>query len=417
MRFRLQAHPSPVLHTLLCGVAVSIVTGSVAHAAVIAQTFSFERTFPWTRMTALMPAAADLGIDALWIPPPTKSCSGTWSVGYDPYDRWDLGDKFQQGTIETLWGSRAELEALVQAAHDNGIEVYADAVLNHNGAGMNYSYPDFSYTDFHHNGAIQDWGDQWWLENGDMFGLEDLRQEKPYVRDHLLEWIEWIQSEIGIDGFRYDAVKHIPYWFWEDVADVDQGYTFGEALSGDVGYVSWYATTGMDMADFPLYYVIADVFKANASRRLGDLQGAGLDSDITVMFIENHDVGGPAKKNLAYAYILTRGGNVSLFIEDLLNPWLREQLLNQIWVHHNLGWGEQDWKVAAQDQVVYERRGNLLVGINRAYGDNTRTVNTSWRSIWLHDYSGNNPNDVWISSSGSVTITIPADNYVFYAPR
>ncbi len=408
-RFRL-------LRAGLCASALNLGCASSAAAAVIAQTFSFERTAPWTRMEALMPAAANLGLDAIWIPPPTKACTGAWSVGYDPYDRWDLGDKFQQGTTETLWGSRAELESLVEAAHNVGIEVYADAVLNHNGAGMNYTYPDFSYTDFHHYGGIQDWNDQWWLENGDLFGLEDLRQEKGYVRDHLLEWIEWIQTEVGIDGFRYDAVKHVPYWFWEDVGDVDQGYTFGEALSGDVGYVSWYANTGMDMADFPLYYVLRDVFAADASRWMSDLQGAGLSSDITVMFIENHDVSGPAKKNLAYAYVLTRGGNVHVFVEDLLDPWLRNQLQNQIWVHHNLAWGDQDWKVSARNQVVYERRGNLLVGINRAYGDNTRTVTTSFRNTWLHDHSGHNPNDVWVNGSGSVTITIPADNYVFYAP-
>lgn len=402
---------------LSAGSAAVLALGSgTAFAAVIAQTFSFERTAPWTAMERKMQAAANLGIDAIWIPPPTKSCSGTFSVGYDPYDRWDLGDKFQQGTWETLWGSRAELESLIGTAHNLGILVYADAVLNHNGAGMNYTYPDFSYTDFHHNGPILDWNDQWWLENGDLFGLEDLKQEKPYVRDHLLEWIEWIQTEVGIDGFRYDAVKHVPYWFWDEVGEVDQGYTFGEALSGDVGYVEWYATTGMDMVDFPLYYVLMDVFSAGATRWLGDLQAAGLSTDISVMFIENHDVPGPAKKNLAYAYILTRGGNVHIFVEDLLNPWLRNKLKNMIWVHHNLGWGEQDWKVSARDQIVYERRGNLLVGINRSLGDDTRTVTTSFRSVWLHDQSGHNPNDVWVDGSGQTTITIPADNYVFYAP-
>lgn len=91
--------------------------------------------------------------------------------------------------------------------------------------------------------------------------------------------------------------------------------------------------------------------------------------------------------------------------------------MNQIWVHQNLAFGATDWKVTAQNQIVYERRDNLLVGINRDYSDNTRTVTTSWSGIWLHDYSGHRPDDVWVNGSGQVTFTIPSDNYVFYAPR
>lgn len=132
---------------LLAAVALA----PAAHAIVVAQTFSFERTPSWRLMTRLMGQASALGLDAIWIPPAYKASTGGYSIGYDPYDRYDLGDKFQQGSTETLWGSRAELETLIKAAHDEGIMVFADVVLNHNGAGMNYTYPDFSYTDFHHS--------------------------------------------------------------------------------------------------------------------------------------------------------------------------------------------------------------------------------------------------------------------------
>lgn len=398
-------------------VTVYVVAASDAMALAIAQTFSFERTPSWNVMKSKMAAAEAMGLDAIWIPPAYKSSEGVGSLGYDPYDRYDLGDYFQQGTRATLWGTKDELVGLIEAAHALGIQVYADVVLNHNGARMNYVYPDFSYTDFHHNGPILDWSDPWWVENGDLVGLEDLKQEKRYVRDHLLDWLAWFQDELQLDGFRYDAVKHVPKWFWSEVAEVAEGYVFGEVVSGDPFSVGDYASTGMDLLDYPLYYVLLECFGRDARRPLADLAKNGLEAEVTTLFIENHDMPGPAKKNLAYAHILTRGGNVVLFIEDLLNPWLREKLTTQIWVHHNLAWGATDYKITANHQLVYERRGNLLVGINRAYVESALTVTTAWRSVWLKDYSGHRPDEVWVDDSGRVSFTIPADNYVFYAPR
>ena len=72
------------------------------------------------------------GFNALWLPPVNKASSKT-SMGYDPYDYFDLGDFDQKGGTKTWYGNRAELEALIAKAHAHGIGLYADMVINHNG--------------------------------------------------------------------------------------------------------------------------------------------------------------------------------------------------------------------------------------------------------------------------------------------
>lgn len=56
-------------------------------------------------------------------------------MGYDPYDYYDLGTIDQKDSIKTWFGSKNELEELINTAHLNGMQVYADLILNHtNGA-------------------------------------------------------------------------------------------------------------------------------------------------------------------------------------------------------------------------------------------------------------------------------------------
>src|SRR5204863_4092880 len=56
-----------------------------------------------------------------------------YSVGYDVYDLYDLGEFDQKGTIRTKYGSKKEYQQAVKALHDKGIQVMIDVVLNHMG--------------------------------------------------------------------------------------------------------------------------------------------------------------------------------------------------------------------------------------------------------------------------------------------
>lgn len=76
------------------------------------------------------------GITGIWVPSPAKGNWGIYDMGYGIYDHYDLGNYAQKGSVETRFGSRAELEQMLSAMHDTAqgqprVEVYADIVLNH----------------------------------------------------------------------------------------------------------------------------------------------------------------------------------------------------------------------------------------------------------------------------------------------
>lgn len=97
--------------------------------------------FKWADyLTELAPRLKALGVDAVWIPPNLKN-DGPGSVGYSPFDHYDIGDKYQKGetasdTVRTRSGTKDELLRMIAVMHANGIEVIQDVVLNHmSGAG------------------------------------------------------------------------------------------------------------------------------------------------------------------------------------------------------------------------------------------------------------------------------------------
>jgi hypothetical protein len=136
--------------------------------------------------------AADLfnaGYGGTYLPPPGRADSGNQSVGYDVYNRFDLGGPGNP----TLYGTETGLESLVQAVHQFGGNVYADLVWNQDGFrdqtsvdGQGHSfvnaggYPGFLLTasfdyngDFHDKNATGDWNER-------LAGLIDIAQEKDY---------------------------------------------------------------------------------------------------------------------------------------------------------------------------------------------------------------------------------------------
>lgn len=87
--------------------------------------------FWWDSLAAKAPELSSAGISAVWVPSPSKGNFGINDMGYGIFDHYDLGNYDQKGTIETRFGSRSELISMVDAIHLNGIDVYADMVLNH----------------------------------------------------------------------------------------------------------------------------------------------------------------------------------------------------------------------------------------------------------------------------------------------
>ncbi|MSE19413.1 alpha-amylase, partial [Pantoea agglomerans] len=60
-----------------------------------------------------------------------KGDSGGYSVGYDSYDLFDLGEFDQKGGVATKYGDKQQLLAATEALRSHNVGVLLDVVLNH----------------------------------------------------------------------------------------------------------------------------------------------------------------------------------------------------------------------------------------------------------------------------------------------
>lgn len=147
----------------------------------------------WNEIARRIPELAEAGYTALWLPPPFKAGAGAWSVGFDTYDRFDLGNKYQMGTVATKYGTETDLLHLMQMAHRFGFRVYFDNVMAHNGGPMSEGAPGtlqpngFVPEDFHlirtsettyKNPDWPNWQDEWQVLHRNPFG-QDIAHENP----------------------------------------------------------------------------------------------------------------------------------------------------------------------------------------------------------------------------------------------
>src|SRR5947209_5854088 len=167
-----------------------------------------------------------LGVDVLWLLPfyPSPLRDG----GYD------IADFF---TIHPDYGNNDDFKEFVEQAHQRGMRVIADLVMNHTSS----DHPWFQDSRTNSNGARADWyvwsdtderyrdarvifvdteASNWTLDpvRGQYYWHRffshqpDLNYENPEVQEAMLNVLRfWL--DLGIDGFRLDAV---PYLFEEE---------------------------------------------------------------------------------------------------------------------------------------------------------------------------------------------------------
>ncbi|MEJ8849506.1 alpha-amylase domain-containing protein [Variovorax rhizosphaerae] len=363
------------------------------------------RPWTWAKIIEQLPAVSAAGYTAILLSPHQHACGGQFSLGYDPED-------FR--SFDSAHGTQAQLAALIRKAHARRIQVYADMVMNHM-CTNNFRYPRFGPGDFHHAGKITDWNDAWQLENGALIGLDDLAQESPYVRGELWNYLVKTNN-MGFDGYRWDAAKHVPRWYWRDhvLNNVKRWgkYSFGEVYISDIGILQSYTATGMAVTDYALYFKMRDAFQLNGDMRQLDGAGlAGIDGPNALTFVQNHDVGPPVNKLLAYAFISAYPGYPTFFDVDL-----RDAVLNNlVWIQNNLAVGPYVNRYKDQNTIVFTRGASLLAGINQSGTATRPRVQTGWRNTELHDYTGHVANRR-TDDGGWIDLEIPAQSYVMMAP-
>jgi glycosidase len=261
-----------------------------------------------------------MGITAIWISQPVENItavinySGVNNVAYHGY--WARDFK----RTNAAFGNFTDFTNLIASAHNHHIKVIIDFAPNHtspasqtdatfaeNGALRNngsllstYSSDPSGY--FHHYGGT----DFSTLENGiykNLFDLADLDHNNlaldTYFKDAIKLWLD-----LGIDGIRFDAVKHMPFGWQKSYMAWIIGYkpvfSFGEWFlsPSEVDPANQYHAnnSGMSLLDFEYAQTVRQVFKD----RTVDMNG--LNSMIVstashynqvndqVIFIDNHDM-------------------------------------------------------------------------------------------------------------------------------
>ncbi len=175
---------------------------------------------------------ADLGVTALWLMPIHPSPS------YHGYDVTDYR------AVNPHYGTMDSFRALVDAAHARGIRVVIDFVANHTAR----AHPWFTgsssgsgpFRDFYRWSAVRPgysgpWGQTVWHTGARGYyyglfsgGMPDLNFDTPAVRDSVFSAVDFWLADVGVDGFRLDAVKYVDedgavlentpetYAFWSD---------------------------------------------------------------------------------------------------------------------------------------------------------------------------------------------------------
>ena len=155
------------------------------------------------------------GIDWVEISPAQEHILGdAWWTHYQPVSY----------KIESRLGSEVEFQNMVDSCKSVGVDIVADAVINHmagieGGTGWagteftKYEYPDlYSRNDFHTcksiNGEILSYQDAEQVTECELVGLSDLDTGSAKVQQKLADYMIKL-LRMGVAGFRIDAAKHI----------------------------------------------------------------------------------------------------------------------------------------------------------------------------------------------------------------
>lgn len=427
-----------------------------------------EKEFEWWNFVKdKIPSLGEIGFTALWLPPASKAANmGGMSMGYDPYDYYDLGDIDQKNSISTWFGSRDQLEDLIKVIHENKMQAYADMVLNHSNGGdeeeINQLDGQKRWTKYnpgsgkfsrdwtcYHPSYFERWDDEVFE------GMPDFCHRNPYVYSEMMEYSRWLIEEIGFDGLRYDFVKGYGTWIITAILErlyKKNGVTnfspfgVGEYWDAENSITEWLNQTNafsdnpVSAFDFTLRSRLKDLcdspnFDLSTLKEKGTLitEGMGLRA---VTFVENHDIirTDPIinDKMLAYAFILTHEGYPCVFWEDYYNFGLAEEGLNSgisalVKIHEQFAGGETDILFCDDEMYIMQRRGTeeqpgLIFVLNIAQKWNGRLVNTQWSDVlfepkaWRGKDNADIPMVIKVDEWKSGEFWAPPKGYAVYIP-
>jgi alpha-amylase len=275
-------------------------------AVTVTEPVAFVQLFEWSWPDIARECEDVLGpagYTAVQVSPPNEHITGpAWWTRYQPVSY----------RIESRSGTREEFADMITRCKAAGVDIYADAVINHM-AGIpelsgiagsefsEYDYPavPYAYDDFHHCGlneqdTVVNYDNLEEFQTCQLGTLDDLDTGKPEVQARIAAYLDDLLS-LGVAGFRLDAVKHIHHdelhailqqvdgepFLYQEV--IDRG---GEAINAADYLRDGYVT------EFKYAALILDAFEhgnLDALTRFW-MQPGWLPGDKAIVFVDNHDI-------------------------------------------------------------------------------------------------------------------------------
>jgi len=218
-----------------------------------------------------------LGVNALWISPVNDNTDKAYREWPEPHryfsgyhGYWPIDAE----RVEERFGNMATLQTLVSEAHSHGIKILLDYVSNH----VHEEHPFFKeHRDWFGKLELPDGRKniRLWDEQRLTTWFEPFMPSFDYVGSHealeaMTDNAVWWLKTTGADGFRHDAVKHVPNRFWrlltkkikkEFGASDRRMYQIGETF-GSYELISSYVNNGQldGQFSFNLYYTARNTF-------------------------------------------------------------------------------------------------------------------------------------------------------------
>lgn len=296
--------------------------------------YPFNRNYhhggSWKGLQYQIPYLQGMGVTAVWISGVQQNDQSVTDNRWTPYHQYHVDNFFR---CDPAMGTFQDLKDLIDALHAANIAVILDVAPNHmcdkNGWGTKDEDKQFHWDDsgkhwwdnnnkhcvpfdnldrFHVQGTINNWDQDPENKIGQFKGTDDLKQEDPTTSDILYKAFKNLIDATDCDGFRVDAIKHIPYDWCRNWAQAMRDHAawrgkknflmFGELFSYDTGALASWCSDGYGFNSallFPLMQAMNNAFgNGYSTYQLGEemnrLQQYGKGKENVIAFLDNHDV-------------------------------------------------------------------------------------------------------------------------------